>query len=646
MSIEQIQIKRQLERIVREALQRGKNPRIREATRLADFSRLGKPNDYDVMARSDRTLSSEYFNKSMEYYEDDLEVLDIALGEIAEWTEDSRSRYLGRFNAAQNLYERLALKVSVLASAIKSGTSSVFAITEGFDGLEQIDLENTDAYIDTVNGQVTLPKGTDRYTEYSVGNGISIESIDISKDNETWESIPVSEFFEPLISFTSYKDMLYAKYLVHMNSERPQTDDEINPVAIDITIPKYWSKIGTIELRISDDRQNWRSLTSTSDTERKTYVPDGPFEWLEVIIQKYENDQKKVNSDGIIEYIYLPFLSNLIVRAYGYRSSAVLQTKEYTIDPVAEKLGMSAMKVYIDDFKPGDSTIKYFIRLEEGNWAEISNEEIISLAPTTYKDVVKEPIVYREKENALYQVTTELPYSENAFLYEGYNQAELQVAQLSTSNLQLTSWVNRSDLYTQYIDIKEHPFLAGNISYKLYFKVFSPIAKEFSVEDLSIKEEGSLAAIDIDARIVLNKQSLTPKENNDNTFSFNGSLLEGDNYINIILNIPSGDGGRLNIIGNLFTGVDIYCKSRSLASYDSLAYSLPYNDHNYFALDSAGCAILNYMPPKYGRFRYRYQEVNGTIPRSFSFKALLSGSETDTPIIDSFAVTITPPIRR
>jgi len=647
MSIEQIQIRRALEAIVRESLKKGRNPRIRESVNSADFSNLGKPNPYGPMAQYERNLSSTTFNKIVEYYEDDLEVLDLALGELATWTTDSRDRYSGRFESAQNLYEKLALKVSVLASAIKSGTNSVFAITEGFNSLEYIDLVNTDAYIDTYNGQVTLPKGTDNYTIYSLGNGISIESIEVSKDNDTWESLPVSSNFEPLISFTHYKDVLYAKYVVHLDAEKPQLDDEVNAVAIDITIPKYWSKIGEVVVKISDDKKNWRTLTSSNSTEKQTYVPDGPFEWLEIHIKKHEYDEKKVNSFGIIEYIYLPFVKHIYVRAYGYRNNAVVQTSNYPISPVAQKLGMSSMQFFVDEFSPGDSSAQHFIRLEEGPWIEVHNEDILSLAPTAFKEVSKEPTVYKEKSNFLYQVTSEVPYSENCELYEGYDQAELQVAELNYANLTLSSWVNRTDLYTQYLDLKVRPFLVGNKSYKLFFKVKTDRTKEFKVNDLSIKEEGSLSAIDITTRISLNKQEIVPRSNNDNTYSFYGTLLEGENYVNIIINVPSGtNGGRLYINGDMFIGNYTFCKRRSITSFESLAYSIPYSDNGFFALDSDNCIILNYLPPPYARYLYRYQEVNGTIPANFSYRALLEGTSNSTPIIDSIAVLIAPPIRR
>lgn len=647
MSIEQIQIRRALETIVRESLKKGRNPRIRESINSADFSHIGKPNPYGMLAQYERNLSSANFNKIVEYYEDDLEVLDLALGELANWTIDSRDRFSGRFESAQNLYEKLALKVSVLASAIKSGTNSVFAITEGFNSLEYIDLVNTDAYVDTYNGQVTLPKGTDDYTIYSLDNGISIDSIQVSKNNDDWEALPVSSNFEPMISFTSYKDVLYAKYVVHLDAQKPQLDDEVNVVAIDITIPRYWSKIGEVIVKISDDKKNWRTLNTSTSTEKQTYIPDGPFEWLEVHIKKHEYDEKKVNSSGIIEYIYLPFVKHIYVRAYGYRNRAVIQTNNYEISPVAQNLGMSSMQFFVEEFSPGDTSTQHFIRLEEGPWIEVHNEDILSLAPTAFKEVSKEPTIYKAKSNFLYQVTTEVPYSENCDLFEGFDQAELQVAELNYANLTLSSWVNRTDLYTQYLDLKDTPFLAGNRSYKLFFKVKTDRTKEFKVNDFSIKEEGTLSAIDIDTRITINKQTIAPRENNDYTYSFYGTLLNGENYINIIINIPSGTtGGRLHLNGNLFQGNYAFCKRRSITSLDSLSFSIPYSENGYFALDSENCVVLNYLPPPYARYLYRYQEVNGTIPANFSYKAILIGTSNATPVIDSIAVLIAPPIRR
>lgn len=645
MSIRQIQIKRNLERVVREFLKHGKNPRIRESIKSAGLDHIGSPGTYKPVSGYKQKLDVDKFNDTASMYEDDIAIITAANEEMVGWTNACRSNYLGRFNSVQKLYEKISLDVISLAMAIRSGTSSVLCVSESFNSLENIDLTETTSYVDTTNGQVMLPVSSDDFMVYTIGDGLALVSIDSSKDGTTWERVNSLEGIEPTIEFSQYKGSLYCKYLIRLTSKKPLIDDEVNVVGVDITLPNYNLSPNEVHIRVSDDTKNWRTLLSPSVGNKMSFIPDNPFEWLEIIVKKNAFDEKHVQDSGKIVYLYLPFLSNVVLRAYSYRNNSILQTNDLPISALADKIGMSSIKFIANDITPGDSTIDYSIRFDSGPWNNIENNEQMQICPHTTEDDVIYPAMLVEKANSLYQVAANCVLSENATLYQGYKQFEHQFCISSVANLELSSWNNRTDLVSKYINSSDNTFLGNGLSHKLYFKINVDSAREFKVSDLSIKGESSLSSLNLGLRVHVNRQEMQPKKNNDNTYSFAGILLEGENYINILIDIPDTlPGGRLHIDGTLFQEGLTYCKKMQQTSFESLSYSIPYTDNNYFAVTPDGSLLVNSQPYPYARYLYRFLDINGQFPKSFAIKALLTGDNNTTPIIDDFSVLILPPI--
>lgn len=650
MSIREIQIEKALEKIVRAALQKGKHPRLREAMREADLSKLGMPNSYSDMAGFGNLLTSKEVNKSLSQYEEDFSILDESIIESEKWTSSIKDTLLGRYSSAQSLYEKLALQVTAMALAVKSGTNSVYTLTEGFSTLENVDLNNTDAYVDTSIGHVSLPRAANILSTFEYGSGIGLLSCEMSTDGNTWQNVASINKLSPIIEFPSYQGKLQIKYVFKLQAKQPLKDDECNVASLEFSVPTFREYPNSISLKVSDDGKNWRELSNLGRGNKLSFIPSDPFEYIEIVISKTTYDQMHVTPRGTISYLYLPYIESFLARAYTYQHSATLQTLPMSIASVAQSLGLSALQFIPYHITPGESTISYYIQFDSGPWTKINAGDTVALARNYVKDEILYPVYPNAGIGNTTQIWANLKRPSEAELFEGYNQAEHQWLAATSGFFDLDSWADASALYTiptNFIDFKNKPLLASGYTHKLYFKIKSDKEMDFEFSNISFKRESDLSNVPSTTKIWLNNKEIILKSYADFSYSFSGKLSQGDNYFNLLTSVS--EDAILHLEEDILNKGFIYINNYIYTSISNLINkTLPFpflKLSNYlFTITDNGYLFINRYPYPNPKYLLRYRDIEGTIPSTVSIKAILEGNDTDSPILDDFTLLISEPV--
>lgn len=651
MSIRDIQIENTLKKIVYEFIKDGKHPRLREAINKADLSRLGLPSKYERIADVDSLIRSDYINEAISNYETDFEVLDQAIAEYEQWVSTKENEFWGRFQAAQKLYEKLALKVSALANAIKSGSKSVISITESFTDLNYIDLERTDAYIDTDNGRVTLPIVPTTLIDYSLGHGISLMSSEKSVNGSSWTTISTGpNRIDPVIEFPSYKGQLFARYILSFTAPRPEWDDETVVRSLEFDVPKFRNLSTRVKIRTSYDFQNWTDWYITDNAEKICFAPDDVFQFVEIILEKDSYDSEHVNSEGKITYLYLPYLENILARVLAYQSEASLYTKAYSIPYTAQYMGLSTMKFIPNITTNGNTSIDFFYSFDGNGWNELKPNSTIQLARVFTKNEVLYPIFPKKGPDGTVKIWEDLHQVSDATLYEGYAQFEHQWLPYSPNYMTLSGWAEYSNIYkipTQFENIKDISALSSSEVHKLYTRIRTDSEQQLSVRSLALKRQSDQANVDSDLKIYINNQEITAKKYADLTYSFNATLLPGDNYVNIL--IKPNEDSILLIDSNIYTIGIIYTNRYILTSLENtLTYTtdlLPFIPVYKFTITYNGNLLINRFPYPNVKYLLSYTDIENTVPSEIYIRADLHGDDMNTPIIEDIIMNITEPIK-
>jgi hypothetical protein len=416
MSIETIQKQRFLDTIFKIYHSLGIQPSYNDVSVLfGQYFSLNKPGQpvsipYDDLNASN-TIDVNSLNKIMATLLFNVDILYDSFHEDVESLYSIISSYRFRLENLKNKRAEVEKKVDDHLFAIKNTDGFYYSITNAFNDLDQTDIENTTAYVDTEARKAVLPKMSSGIFNY-VGNILSTtetaevsvffdgerkevrQGVDFSNvfnglNNSQWTytaqdgssgyksnsiglctlkiSIPISSLQSSGISVVEGKIV----------SRKPVDTSIIVNDAVEATNSLYFSKSGSTDY----------------DTFSFNFEPKSTSR-VDIFFAKTEPDYYITQADQTKRYVYDFSIDELVIAAPYYDSSAIYYSNRMEIvDSKNKNLIVDAVMLDTNDQVPQGCAVNYYIAEDNGTQQDVRTLDWVAISPLSRSVASDENIV-------------------------------------------------------------------------------------------------------------------------------------------------------------------------------------------------------------------------------------------------------------
>ena len=492
MSISEIQKRKFLENLYRSLYSSGvsESDRVsrqpnddeikKEFDRYFSSNRIGTPLRVDpTILRNTRVTNPDIMNEFMARYILNLDVLYDSIDDNTEKLMDSITYLNKKLEFLKQKRIDLEKKIDSMLFSMSNTDGFFYSFSESFANLKNIDLSLTNAFVDTENRKVTLPKFKSNVLDFNAPGKISYSNVQyrvmfngnvVVQDRQMPD---VNNMFDGLNNTMSKVDF---------------ESDIIGPCALILNIPldvpfvisKVDGRMSTgsavttvVELISQQDLNNsqFRRKQSSSDYDRFSFDFDPQLSGsLRITLIKYEPDYvDTANSRNKYKYSFC--IRDLIVSGQYYDSNATLVSSPISIPAGDANKIIDAVSVEAVNANPNVGNVNFFVAedvenangLSDFNWVPISSsvsnnasfDQIVSFSRSNkiFKNIKTSPSA---NELKLYDLSTSNNLSTknpSSSIYNGisvYRIAKLEEQQTPYNSYLLDSVNSFSFKYTSY----------------------------------------------------------------------------------------------------------------------------------------------------------------------------------------------------
>jgi hypothetical protein len=406
MNISSIQKRKFLGNIYKILYSQGKKPSELEIKKVfGEYFSIYKfgnpiPLDYtklDIVAKTDVNLINELMANTLF----NVEVLYDCVNENNQEIFSIVTALNNRLDNLKSKRKILENKIDDLIFANSNSDGYFYSYLEGFSNLDTIDMDMTSAYIDTLYGNVSIPKITN-----SISNALTTSTI--TSSNATYSIMSNNQ---PVVNnvdvqdFESVFDGLNDTYWSYTHNS-PEPSVVVMTLNIPINTSYNLSKISgslltsapcaiyvTATPTDTNKPEQMRSQTSKTDYNRFSFtIPADFYSKIMIIIYKTEPDQ--IENNSINPYTYKFGIRELVINADYYDKSAVIVSAPISI-PVSDnnKLTINSVSIETKDQILSGTDIKYYVAADTTSAKQIAEFNWIPIEPTSSTNATAQKIV-------------------------------------------------------------------------------------------------------------------------------------------------------------------------------------------------------------------------------------------------------------
>jgi hypothetical protein len=416
MSIETVQKQRFLNTIFKIYHSLGVNPNYDDISVLfGQYFSLNQPGNpvkvpYEDLNASN-TIDINGLNKIMSTLLFNVDVLYDSFHEDVESLYSIMSSYKFRLENLKNKRAEVEKKIDDHLFAIKNTDGFYYSITNAFNDLDQTDIENTSAYVDTEAKKTVLPKMSSGVFNY-VGNLLSTASaVDVSiffngERKDFRQGVDFANAFNGLNnsrwSYTS------------QDGSNGYMSAEIGLCTLKISVPTsslQSSAISVVEgkivsrkavdtsviVRDSIDVSNSLYFTKSGSTDYDTFsfnFEPKSTSTIEIFFAKAEPDYFIIQEDQTKRYVYEFSIDELVIAAPYYNASAQFYSNRMEIvDNKNKNILVDAVSLDADNQIPEGCAINYYIAVDNGSQQDPKTLDWLAISPSSRSVSSEENIV-------------------------------------------------------------------------------------------------------------------------------------------------------------------------------------------------------------------------------------------------------------
>jgi len=399
VNISTLQKKRFLDNLYKRYYSNGTIPSKQEVLREFNaYFTINKPGfpirvDHDLL-RSINTVDVDVINSIMANAAFNLDIVYDSLFENNEQLMSVITSLNKKIENLKNQRAALETKIDDLLFANNNTDGFFYSFTENFNGLENVDLNLSSAYVNTTNRHVALSSlRSEQFNNLTVDNIVSSSptisvyenGFEVSSNNN--KSLGSNDFNNVFDGLTDT-----AWFLDHESQK-------INYITLNINIPINSSSIiskiegivsttsaTSILIRANYSDSNKQSEIKNFDS-RKDYgsfsfsVPADRYSSIEIIMYKTEPDLVVANSTK--PYIYKFGLRELVIGSKYYDKSGSLVSKALSLPEVDNKhLVIDAVSVEVGEQKIKGTDARYYVAADYPSATSISDFSWIPISPS------------------------------------------------------------------------------------------------------------------------------------------------------------------------------------------------------------------------------------------------------------------------
>jgi hypothetical protein len=622
--------------ILKEALQHGITPDVVQLANSRQFHNLGEVTNFPPL---DRTIAkSDDMNANLSRIEYYSRVFDQAASMQLDDIKEHRDNFPSRVSRLERWYRELAYKVDSLVFLTRSGTSSLYSITEAFSSLDKLDMGNTTAYIDTDNGVACIGFSTFGFDPDTGAANVLVRNVKIVDGSKIQSIVGSSHISAKYTTASSAGVYLTANILVGANSDIYSG----GYLEFDVGFAQT-SKV--VSVRGTSDNVNFEDLAYLETNGHyaipisKTYLDKQIT--IEVLKTNYEG--VKIDERGNVIHQYLFDIKNIHIPNRRYKSSATVQSTEHKIPEVLQSRGISHCKLVVDGLTDlGDNSIEAYLGFGNSSWQKVNSGIPIPIGvANTGRSLHPSGVSIRSLPTPIFKLDGSSPdvVIDQSRLLEGFNQVEVESILYNISYANLEQWA-KSGGTKAYQDLEDSLYLAAGQSHKVYTQIRSDTARDVILTGVGVKSQEAAGNQATFTTVIFNGQILQGKILPDGRYEYRLAVLQGNNTLNILLGIRGTAGGFLNIGGSLndpdFT---TFVKQRGATTLQALL-ALNATDKAYAVYN--GYVYVNYTPPIGVRFAQEYTLPTAQLPQTVKVRLTLNGDGATSPIVSGYKLEFSP----
>lgn len=373
MNIENIQIKKIINEIMSKQLKSGVNPTDETVEYLFDEKTkdniLGMPITRFKKIKERVRSSSKEYNKLLDDIDFDLNVLFESISEQNKKMlnnfsiqEDEKIKLLAKIKSMQN-------RIAKLTTVSEQSNNFNYSLSENFSSFKNIDMDNTDAYINLEEKKAMLKISKKDLVKIPLSNAsIKIKEISPQKNAYTSElsslknatddylntfwgykiSYPKGDGFEKEVKVVLEIE-LDAQYLVSEVSLSPKTSGNMS-ARVYYEENNSWYEFLNNNNKLLNNKESWFIYPEAKKIKN-----------IKIELSKSEPDF----DDSELNYIF--GLKNISVDYREYEPESTVKTSELMIDKNGKEATIQELSLEVIDFIPTDTDIKYYVQIKENN---------------------------------------------------------------------------------------------------------------------------------------------------------------------------------------------------------------------------------------------------------------------------------------
>lgn len=398
MNISTIQKKRFLDNLYKRYYSNGTIPSRQDILReFNTYFTVNKPGfpikvDHDTL-RSTNIIDVDVINSIMT---NSVFNIDIVYDALFENNEELMSVITSLNKKIENLKIQrgnLETKIDDLLFANNNTDGFFYSFTENFNGLENIDIDLSSAYVNTANKYASLSSlRSEQFNSLTVDNLVSSAPTVTLYENG-------SEVMVNASSSTGSNDFSYvfdgltdtAWFIDHVSQK-------INYITLSINIPiNNSSIISKVEGIVSTTsatnilvRANYNDSNKQPEVKifdsRKDYgsfsfsIPADKYRSIEIVMYKTEPDTVLANASK--PYLYKFGLRDLVIGSKYYDKNGTIVSKALTVpDNDNKNLVIDAVTLDVEEQKVSGTDIRYYVAADNANATSVSDISWIPISP-------------------------------------------------------------------------------------------------------------------------------------------------------------------------------------------------------------------------------------------------------------------------
>lgn len=670
----------------------------RVAEVLIDTSQLGLPiTKYRPATYRSRSVPEDW-NKTIDELDTDINVLyQENIDQIERINTDFDYFETEKRRLERNLAE-LEDKIEELLLLNNNADGYLYSAYEAFRNLNQVDIDNTSAWIDLSLHHVSLPHAKTGNVKIDLsGNEIYGEPLSSDSIISITEMQPLSNMLDDALNTAWIQKIVTSKEVeVKYSIKIKLNGDEVTRLIVNphITDKTHFT------INYTEDGLNWRELGNRVAEEIFVYdFPRAWFKGLEIILTKATYDETATGPNGEQYYVYYFGISNVSLLKVGFENYAEFVSKELAIkDRQGNPVSIDQVSVEVDDEVPSGTNINYYIALQKNsgetpNWQPITPinydsdvfpkvidlksmssthpiDNLLAVNTVQYYDGEKETFnglkFYRFETGTAIPQGAQIIFGPNTpRLYKGIKQYRIESFINDPSDHEqhipgIADWIDlpvdpitkqKGTIVTRYIDSNRYIIFPSSdiqCNYRITTSIYMEDAKEPIAS--KIHAVSTLPDFKLNIHILVNGMPITSTNylTKDNYIDVSWPFTDGWNVITIFVYKP--DNGQTT----LHLGIDPLSLSKIVRVDQEPMTYVPLFDYLYntFEKDTEKYTITpdnqiligEYQKEQGARYSFYY---NYTIDQGYSnivrFKAELS-SDSDpgvTPKLNYYKIRVT-----